>query len=52
VAQVLDLRQKRALSGTQLLQYIKKADPFTKIMLPSTEIKIGYNLEINKPLFL
>lgn len=49
---VLDLRQKRSLTGAQLLHHIETADPFTKIWLPGKEIKIKYNLEITKPLFL
>jgi hypothetical protein len=49
---VLDLRQKRSLTGAQLLHHIETADPFTKIWLPGKEIKLKYNLEITKPLFL
>ena len=49
---VLDLRQKRTLSGAQLLDHIERAAPFTKIWLPGKEIRLKYNLEITKPLFL
>ena len=48
---VLDLRKKRGLTGTLLLHLISKSEPYTKILLPGKEIKIAYNLEINKPLF-
>jgi hypothetical protein len=52
VKHTLDLRSHKTLSGIQLLSYIQKAASNTRILLPSGEIRINFNLEITKPLFL